>query len=242
MKYISLSKSKYCKAKQCNKILWLDKNKPEEAIDAGNESVLENGTKVGELARNYFGKYENIEFNNDLSKMILDTEVKLKNKPNIITEASFNFNNNFCSVDILKNDIDGIEIYEVKSSTDIHEIYLDDVSYQYYVLNNLNFNIKKVCIMYINSEYVRNGNLELDKLFNIEDVTEIAISKQNEIQEKIKEINEYMQKYATKEKEPEKRIGMNCFEPYGCAYWNYCTKDLPKNNVFDIRRMRKEKN
>ena len=241
MKYISLSKSKYCKAKQCNKILWLDKNKPEEAIDTGNESVLENGTKVGELARSYFGKYENIEFNNDLSKMILDTEVKLKNKPNIITEASFNFDNNFCSVDILKNDIDGIEIYEVKSSTDIHEIYLDDVSYQYYVLNNLNFNIKKVCIMYINSEYVRNGNLELDKLFNIEDITEIAISKQNEIQEKIKEINEYMQKYATKENEPEKRIGMNCFDPYGCAYWNYCTKDLPKNNVFDIRRMRKDK-
>ena len=241
MKYISLSKSKYCKAKQCNKILWLDKNKPEEAIDTGNESVLENGTKVGELARNYFGKYENIEFNNDLSKMILDTEVKLKNKPNIITEASFNFDNNFCSVDILKNDIDGIEIYEVKSSTDIHEIYLDDVSYQYYVLNNLNFNIKKVCIMYINSEYVRNRNLELDKLFNIEDVTEIAISKQNEIQEKIKEINEYMQKYATKENEPERRIGMNCFDPYGCSYWNYCTKDLPKNNVFDIRRMRKDK-
>ena len=33
MKYISLSKSKYCKAKQCNKILWLDKNKPEEEMN-----------------------------------------------------------------------------------------------------------------------------------------------------------------------------------------------------------------
>ena len=85
MNYINLSKSKYCKARQCNKILWLDKNKPEEIADIGNESVLENGTKVGELARSYFGKYTNIEFNKDLSRMISDTEKELKNVPNIIT-------------------------------------------------------------------------------------------------------------------------------------------------------------
>lgn len=114
-----------------------NKNEIEEMADIGNESILENGTKVGELARKYFGKYTNIEFNTDLSKMVSDTEKELKNVPNIITEASFNFDNNFCSVDILKNDIDGMEIYEVKSSTDIHDIYLDDVSYQYYVLHNL---------------------------------------------------------------------------------------------------------
>ncbi len=241
MNNIYLSKSKYCKAKQCNKILWLDKNKPEEMADIGNEAVLENGTKVGELARSYFGEYTNIEFNKDLSKMISDTEKELENVPNIITEASFNFDNNFCSVDILKNDIDGIEIYEVKSSTEVHDIYYDDVSYQYYVLNNLGFNIKRVHIMYINGAYVRNGKLELDKLFNIEDVTEIAISKQSEIQEKIKEINEYMQKYDNAEKEPEKKISMSCFEPYECAYWNYCTKELPENNIFKIRLMHKDK-
>ena len=41
--------------------------------------------------------------------------------------------------------------------------------------------------------------------------------------------------------EPEKKISMNCFKPYECAYWNYCTKDLPKNNVFNIRLMHKDK-
>lgn len=51
MNNIYLSKSRYCKAKQCNKILWLDKNKPEEAVPKTSDSVLENGTKVGELAR-----------------------------------------------------------------------------------------------------------------------------------------------------------------------------------------------
>lgn len=43
MNNVNLSKSKYCKVKQSNKILWLDKNKPEEATDIGNESVLQMG-------------------------------------------------------------------------------------------------------------------------------------------------------------------------------------------------------
>ena len=82
--------------------------------------IFKNGITVGELARELFGKYVNIEFNSDLSQMIADTKEELKKVPNIITEASFDYNHNFCSIDILKNTEAGIEIYEVKSSTDIH--------------------------------------------------------------------------------------------------------------------------
>ena len=79
-----LSKSKYCKAKQCNKILWLDKHKPDQAIPTANQTVLQNGTKVGEVAKKYFGEYIDIEYNKDLSKMIAQTEIHIKNKSNII--------------------------------------------------------------------------------------------------------------------------------------------------------------
>ncbi len=231
MSNIYLSKSKYCRAKQCNKILWLDKNKPEEAVQKARDSVLENGTKVGELARQYFGEYVNIDFDDKLSNMIENTKDNLKNAPNIITEASFNFNNNFCSVDILKNDIDGFEIYEVKSSTEVKDIYYDDVSYQVYVLQNLGYKVKKASIMYINNQYVRNGELDLKQLFNIDDVTNITFSKQKEIKSKIEEINEYMQNI----EEPEEEIAMQCFKPYLCPYWEYCTKELPEKNVFTIK-------
>lgn len=233
MNNIYLSKSRYCKARQCKKIIWLKKYKPEYAIQKARDIVLENGTKVGQLAKGLFGKYENIEFNENLNIMIDQTKKLLKNKPNIITEASFNYNNNFCSVDILKNDIDGVEIYEVKSSTEISDIYLDDVSYQYYILNNLEFNIKKACIVYINNKYVKQGNLELNKLFNIEDVTEIAKSKQQEIENNIYELNKYMEEYM--DNEPKDDIGIKCFKPYECEFWEYCTRNLPKPNVFDIK-------
>ena len=155
MKNVYLSKSKYCRGKQCEKMLWLDKNMPEVFEQTASDEILTNGAKVGELARGLFGKYVNVEYNKNLEVIIEQTKEYLKNAPNIITEASFNFDSNFCSVDILKNDIDGLEIYEVKSSTGISELYLDDVSYQVYILLNLGYKVKSANIVYINNQYVR---------------------------------------------------------------------------------------
>lgn len=233
MNDIYLSKSKYCKCVQCPKILWLKKYKPEVAVPSEKDAVFENGRRVGELAKGIFGKYEDIEYNENLNIMIEKTNELLKNKPNIITEASFNYNNNFCSVDILKNDEDGVEIYEVKSATKLEDTYIDDVSYQYYVLSNLGFNVKKVALVHINNEYIRGEELELDKLFKIEDLTDIAISKKDEIHNNILEFNKFMQLHS-KDVEPDIDIGMKCTEPYMCDFWNYCTQKLPRPNVFDI--------
>ena len=192
MSEVHLSKSKYCRAVQCNKMLWLDKNMPEEKSEIDGQAVLETGIKVGELAKGIFGEYTDIEYNENLFKMICDTQEALKKSPNIITEASFNYQNNFCSVDILKNNKDGMEIYEVKSSTEVKDIYIDDISYQFYILSNLGYKVNKASVVYINNQYIRHGELDLSKLFNIEDVTEIVYSKQDEIKNKIIEIEEYM--------------------------------------------------
>ena len=234
-----LSKSKYCKCVQCEKILWLDKYKP-ITVNEANESVFETGKQVGELAKELFGDYNDIPYDKNLNIRLDKTEKLLQDKPNIITEASFIYNNNFCSVDILKNDTDGVEIYEVKSSTKIKDIYLDDASYQYFVLTNLGLNVKKVCIVYINNEYVRGKELDINQLFNIEDITTLAKEKQEEIRNNIEFINDFMQKHI-ENNEPDKLIGKFCFDPYSCEYWDYCTKDLPKPNVFDISGMYKSK-
>jgi len=231
-----LSKSKYCNAVQCNKLLWLDTNKPEEKEEL-NESVLDNGTEVGELAKDLFGFHIDVSFNDDLKVMISDTQNLLHLDKVIITEASFNYNNNFCSVDILKKDKDNFEIYEVKSSTEVKDIYIEDISYQVYVLKSLGYNITKACIVYINSNYERHGNLELSKLFNISDVTNEALNNYDKVDKKIKEINNYMEQVS----EPEQFLGMHCVTPYDCPFFKYCTKHLNEFNVFNIRRMRNNK-
>ena len=228
-----LSKSKYCLGVQCEKILWLDKYKSEEKEETKNDAVLDNGTEVGIYAQQLFGDYTVVNFNTNLSKMIDDTKEYLKQDNIILCEASLSYNNNFCSVDILKKDNDSYEIYEVKSSTEVKDIYLDDASYQYYVLKNLGLNVNKVSIIHINSNYVRHGEIELNKLFNIVDITDIAISKQEYIKNKIDELNEYM----NNKEEVDKDIDLYCFYPYECPFFKYCSRHLPNNNVFNLRGM-----
>ena len=195
MKKIYLTKSNYCNCVQCEKILWLDKYKPSDSTIDNNELILEKGRRVGEFAKKLFGNYEEIQYDKDINVRLKETKKLLENKPNIIAEASFNYNNNFCSVDILKNDLDGVEIYEVKSSTKLKDIYLDDAAYQYFILSNLGLKVKKVCVVYINKEYIRGEKLDINQVFNVEDITKIAKDKQDEIKNNIDFINSYMESH-----------------------------------------------
>ena len=190
---MNLSKSKYCNGVQCRKMLWLDKNYPEVKGEIDIKSILDNGDYVGEIAKNLFKNRIDIKYNDNLIEMVNDTNALLNMKNIVITEASFVYDDNFCSVDILKKDSDYLDLYEVKSSTDIKDIYLEDVAYQAYILINLGFKIRSCNVVYINSNYERIGDLNLDELFNIEDVTDIVLKKQDYVKIKINELKECLE-------------------------------------------------
>ena len=113
---------------QCPKILWLDKYHPELGEDNANQNVLDNGTKVGELARSYFGGYELVDYNINKIEMADRTRVLMESADNI-AEASFCYESLFCAVDILHRNGDGWDLVEVKSSTEVSDIYLDDAAF-----------------------------------------------------------------------------------------------------------------
>ena len=234
---MKLSKSKYCNGIQCKKMLWLDKYRSNYKEEIDNSRVLDNGNDVHEVARKLFGEDINIKFNENLNNMIIDTKKTLKNDRCVITEASFVYKDNFCSVDILKKDGNNYEMFEVKSSTHLKDIFINDLSYQYYVLTKLGYNVVKAYVVILDSSYIRNGNLELDKLFKKIDCTDKVIELQGIVQNNINDINKYMNKVD----EPNDDIGNYCFEPYKCPFFNYCTRYIEKPNVFDIRLMSNNK-
>ncbi|MBR2676482.1 MAG: DUF2779 domain-containing protein [Solobacterium sp.] len=229
----TLSKTRYCNAVQCPKMLWLKQYKPEVFDDSVmNEAVLQTGNEVGDLAMGLFGDFTEVPYGNP-SEMIHTTEELIRRKTPVICEASFSYDGLFCSVDILKNlGRKQVELYEVKSSTAIHDIYIDDVSYQVYVLTQLGCQVKRACLVHLNREYVRIGELNLKELFTFEDLTEIAVGNHHSVEENIESFRRYMRK----RKEPEQNLGAQCFSPYGCGFWPYCSKALPKPNVFDLKR------
>lgn len=234
-----LSKSMYCDCIQCEKILWMDRHRRECSAKGQSESALEEGRKVGELARGLFGEYVEVAYEGGTEARVKRTSELLKHGPNVIAEASFSFENKFCSVDILKNDADGVEIYEVKASTHVDEIHLEDLAYQYFVLSCLGFNIKRACIVYLNNKYVREGELDLDGLFRIEDATEFCIDNMEKVVVLVDMIEDFIGMHGASE-EPDVAISERCFSPRQCRYWDYCTRDLPRPNVFDIAGMYKK--
>lgn len=230
---MNLSKSKYCNGLQCKKMLWLYKNKPTEKEEVNNQSVFDNGNDVHEVARKLLGEDINIPFNEDLTQMIKDTEEVMKQEKVFITEASFSYENNFCSVDILKKEGNTYEIYEVKSSTELKDVYVDDVSYQYFVLTSLGLKVEKCYVVILNNRYVRKGKLDLNQLFKKIDVTDEVVSKQAQVKQMIKDMNKYMEQ----KKEPQDDIGIHCFKPYKCPFFKYCTRHLPERNIFEINEI-----
>ena len=227
---MSLSKTTYCNGVQCEKLLWLMKNKPDVMDILDNSSVIDNGNLVHETARDLFGEHKLIKYDKTLINMINETE-KALNNDGIICEASFNYNNNFCSVDILKKNGNNIEIYEVKGATKLKDVFITDLSYQVYILSNLGYNVTKASVVYVNGDYVRGDNLELDKLFTVDDVTDLVLSKQNEVEDNINKINEFLENG----KENDIDLDNHCFKPYKCPFFTYCSKDLPRNNVFELK-------
>ncbi len=235
------SKSRYCTCIQCPKILWLREHFPEE-FDQGvmNQAILSTGNDVGDLAMGLFGDYSEVPFTENLGDMIPATQKLIDEGVENICEASFSYDGCFCSVDILKN-LGGnkVELYEVKSSTSVHWIYEHDVSYQHYVLTKLGYDVQKVCLVHINNKYVRHGELELNKLFTIEDLTETAKSKLSEVEENIKIFREFLKT----ESEPKVKLGDQCSSPYKCGFWTHCAGPLLQDGshtIWDIASLTKK--
>lgn len=227
---LNISKSKYVNAmKYCPKLLWLQKFKPEEEIPNYNESAITNGYKVGELAREYFEGSVEVEFNKDnLGQMAEDTQKYIDEGKKYICEATFIVDGLFCSVDIL-HVIDGkkVEFYEVKASTDIKDHFKTDISFQYYVLKKCGYEVEKACLMYINKNYIRKGDEDKKEFFRFEDMTEYAENATSAVKENL----EYIYQKADIADEPVQDLCENC---HYCSFFEYCKRDLPKPNVFDL--------
>jgi len=239
---MTLSKSLYIRGLQCEKSLWLKKKKPEvlQAPDDGAQAVFDTGTSVGELACELFSGGERIKYTGDFNAQIAKTKELIENGAKVIYEATFCFEGILVMVDILCVSDDGLVINEVKSSTSVKEVYIDDAAIQYYVLSSLGYKVSAVNIIHIDNSYVRGEKLEIEKLFHAEDVTEQIIQKQTEIPQILNKFEEILSKNV----EPEVDIGPHCSDPYHCDAWEYCWREqrgIPEYSIFNISRLRSDK-
>ena len=226
---MTLSKSQYIRGLQCHKSLWLYKNNPElrDLPDEAQQSLFDTGHHVGEKAKELFPNGVEIEFDvSNFNGMIAKTKQLIENGTEVIYEATFNENGIFAMVDILVKNDDKWDIYEVKASTSVKEYHLDDVSIQWYALSHT-LDLNRAYIVHINNQYVRDGDLEVDKLLSIEDITDIVKDRQELISPSLNAMEEMLRGDI-----PEIDIGIQCSDPYDCDYRGYCWKDIPDTFYF----------
>jgi hypothetical protein len=233
-----ISKSDYCDALGCMKMLWLEKNKP-EVFDrsAINQSSLENGIMVGNVAKGIFGPYVEVPLSPNYVWMANKTSELMDAGTPVICEASFISDDLFCRVDILRNLGSGsVELYEVKAENSLKDINYDDAAFQAYVLRNAGIDVRRVCLVYLNRDYERNGDLDLAELFCIEDVTAQVNSMAVNVPANVAAMKSALSKDETSFREimPECMTG-------DCGFWPYCTRALPQPNVFSLNGTRVKK-
>ena len=239
-----LSKSLYTRGLQCVKSLWLKKYKKDVLTppDPSAQAIFETGNLVGDLACQLFPNGIEIPYEGTTyeDKIIL-TQDLINQGIKHIYEATFQFEGILVMVDILTIEDDIVTINEVKSSTAVKDIYLDDASIQYYVLNGLGYDVQRINIIHINNAYIRGDELEIHKLFSIVDVTLEVLEKQCNIPSYLKEFKKYLD---DKENEPCIDIGKHCSDPYECDAMEYCwnqQKQIPAYSIFNLSRLKSEK-
>jgi hypothetical protein len=230
---VYLSKSLFMRGLQCHKSLYLQKFRPElkDEISEETQWQFDMGTKVGSLAQQLFPggaivPYEGLSHSEQISM----TQALIEQGRETIYEAAFSYNDFFIKADILRHGNDGWEIYEVKSSSSVGEYHYNDASVQYHIVYGTGLPVTKVCLVYINKDYVRHGEIEVQKLFKIVDITQIALEKRPFIAEEIQK-----QQTMLKGDEPVIDIGPQCESPYVCDFKGYCWSHIPSPSVFNFR-------
>lgn len=234
-----ISKSKYCALWQCPKLLWLEKNHPElKKEDAARDGRMTDGNLVGDLAMGLFGDFTEVtvlkeDGRPDISAMLEKTQECMEQGVENICEASFSYEGCYCAVDILRKENGGYAIYEVKSSTKAKAIYGVDIAYQKYVLEQCGITVTGTYLVCMDSSYIRGDALDIRQLFKILDVTDLVAAEYPKVASRL----QHGEQVLASQTEPSCDLSICCKKPYQCAYWEYCTRHLPRPSVFDLYNM-----
>ena len=221
-----LSKSKYCLGLQCPKALWLSIHQPDLAapVDEATQRIFDMGTLVGKYAQRCFeGGVLIAEDHRHLTEAIASTEKAVAEGAPAIYEATAAVGGALSRADIFAKADDGDDswdIYEVKSSTELEDQYIDDVSFQRHCFEGAGYAVRDTFLMHINNEYVRRGEIDFHELFTIDDITEEVEERMVGIEKRIKGLLTTINQDAC----PEVAPGPHCKNPYACGFFDLCNK------------------
>jgi hypothetical protein len=229
-----LSKSKFLSGLQCHKRLYLEVHHPFLATkpDAATQAMFDMGTEVGELARSRFSGGVLVTAGYRQTEAALTQTAELIRDLTVpaIFEAAFVHSGVLIRADILERvrtaegQPCGWRLIEVKSSTKVKDVHLEDLAVQSEVILGAGLALLSVGLMHINTGYLyRGGAIDLTELFAIQDLSEAVAQRRAEVPGRLFDMTRMLLETQPPVIEPDR----HCHTPYECPFWDHCTKDKP---------------
>lgn len=230
----SLSKSTFIRGQQCQKSLYLHKNRPflRDRLSPEQLAKFRRGHDVGKLAWQLFpggiscAAAHPTQYRASLEK----TRSLVEANTPVIYEAAFLHDGVLVFLDILTKDEAGWHAFEVKSSLSVSDTYITDAALQHYVIEGSGLKLSSFSIIRMNPDYIRQGEPDVIGLFEPVDVTEKVAGMHAFIAGQIILSKETL---ALKHSPPIP-VGIQCYNPYPCDFIGHCWKNTGKDSVYFV--------
>lgn len=219
-----LTKSNFIHFMDCPCRMWLEKIHPKlvPPPDATLQRLFDQGNLVDEKARELFPNGVTVQgFNFDGFE---NTKRAIASGATVLYQPTAVADNLSCRGDILVRTGEGWELHEVKMSTKIDEDIYNDATFQTLCFERAGIRINKTFVTYINSKYVRHGNIDVQQLFIDEDISSEVASRRQAIEELIPQAQKIFDWGTTLK--PEHLVG--CADPRACEWIKIWTDTLPE--------------
>lgn len=237
-----ISKTTFLEFLMCPKNIWLKLHKPELLeqfeLSAFEKQLAEQGNEVEACAHSLFpGGIEVMAQGED---GVRETERLMLSEVPYIFQATFIVDGFMAKVDVLRRAEGGAwDILEIKGTNSVKEegadrSHLDDLTFQASVLRRGGVPVSKCILLHLNKEYVRAGDLEVEKLFLLEDMSEEVEDHMQEVEEQMAAAREHL----TKDTEPMK--GCDCIykgRSAHCSTFAYSNPEVPEYSIHDLARI-----
>jgi len=230
-----LSKTNFMLGLKCPRALWFKINQPATfpPLSESTRAVLNEGNRVGELARQLYPDGILLERDSDPRKMHAESIKALRLGVPLFESGMLDERAQLYALpDILFPVGENVwDLYEVKSSTSVKPYHPKDVAFQRTVYESAGLRIRNTYLMHVNPDYVKDGPLDLTQYFVAKNINrEVARYLPH-----IRELVEGMQNIMSSENPPEIAAGQSCGD---CSMDPICWSDLPPFNVFTLFRGR----
>lgn len=217
-----LTKTGYLKFLKCPPEFWLEYHQPllvATEITLEHEHLRQQGYAVEQLVKEMARFQQSDEIGIDFQRTFQTAELSARSDV-VVTDK-------------LTGEI---EIFEIKASGSVKKDHYDDVAFQKIVAQRMGERVRRTCVITMNSEYVRQGEIDVEQLFTITDVTEEVDKKLVETEDQIRKAFKYL---ATV---PVPSLAEYCMDnKLDCRFIQLNFPGLPEYTVFDISYLKHDK-